>query len=98
MRRGPAPNCTCLAVQTKDVSVQNDDEQTVTRFYYVLQFFFFFFMESTENAICLICKEQIATAKEYDVKRHSLTKHREQYEKYQGGESKQRTKHLLRGL
>lgn len=61
-------------------------------------FFFFFFMESTENAICLICKEQIATVKEYDVKRHSLTKHREQYEKYQGGESKQRTKHLLRGL
>ncbi|XP_072124401.1 E3 SUMO-protein ligase NSE2 isoform X1 [Mobula birostris] len=42
----------------------------------------FFFCEVNSKPVCLICSQQVAVAKEYNIKRHYVTPHGEKYDKY----------------
>ncbi|KAL1139372.1 hypothetical protein AAG570_006356 [Ranatra chinensis] len=44
----------------------------------------FFFVESDRRALCLICNETIAVLKEYNIRRHYMSKHNAQYSKFTG--------------
>ena len=57
----------------------------------------YFFVEYRGNATCLICTENIAVYKEYNVKRHFSTKHAE-YAKYLGDEREKRVTELKKNL
>lgn len=46
----------------------------------------YFFVDHRGNPTCVICTEKVAVHKEYNLKRHYITRHAEEYEKYQGDE------------
>ena len=46
----------------------------------------YFFVEHRGTPTCLICTEKVAVHKEYNLKRHSSTRHAEEYAKYHGDE------------
>ena len=46
----------------------------------------YFFVDHRSNPTCLICTENGAVLKEYNLKRHHTTRHAEEYEKYQEDE------------
>lgn len=48
-----------------------------------------FFVEFYGNVICLICKQKIAVLKEYNLKCHYATKHKERNENNKGEDRKQ---------
>lgn len=49
----------------------------------------YFFVEFYGNVICLICKQKIAVLKEYNLKCHYATKHKERNENNKGEDRKQ---------
>ena len=44
----------------------------------------YFFIKSDEKALCVICNETVAVMKEYNLRRHHESKHREKYEQLKG--------------
>ena len=44
----------------------------------------YFFVQCKDKAICLICKEPVSVFKEYNVKRHYGTHHKDKYDSLQG--------------
>ena len=44
----------------------------------------YFCAVNNDKLICLICKETIAVFKEYNVRRHYDTKHKEKYSEFSG--------------
>ncbi|UYV77791.1 EPM2AIP1 [Cordylochernes scorpioides] len=58
----------------------------------------YFVIESSNQALCLICNESIAVLKEYNMKRHYETKHSQNYSKYTGIVRTEKFEALKRGL
>ncbi|XP_069819639.1 general transcription factor II-I repeat domain-containing protein 2A-like [Dendropsophus ebraccatus] len=58
----------------------------------------YFFVEHRSIPTCLICIEKVAVHKEYNLKRHYITRHAEEYEKYQGDERAKRVANLKTNL
>ena len=44
----------------------------------------YFFIQSKNQVLCLICRNSLAVCKEYNIKRHYDTNHKENYDKYTG--------------
>lgn len=54
----------------------------------------YFFTVSRDKPICLICKQELAVLKEYNVKRHFDTHHAEKYSEYTGKLREEKAKEL----
>ncbi|KAK0154547.1 General transcription factor II-I repeat domain-containing protein 2 [Merluccius polli] len=50
----------------------------------------YFFVEHRGTPTCLVCAEKVAVVKEYNIRRHYLTRHAEEYAKYRGDEREKR--------
>ena len=51
-----------------------------------------------EKAVCLICLQQIAVLKEYNLRHHNASLHANKYEKFQGLQRKEKLEELLQCL
>lgn len=58
----------------------------------------YFFVFSNNKPICLICSESIAALKEYNIKRHYISKHSEKYGKLTGEQRKDAINKLKNNL
>ncbi|XP_063748741.1 general transcription factor II-I repeat domain-containing protein 2B-like [Eleginops maclovinus] len=58
----------------------------------------YFFTEVDSNAVCLVCKQRVAVSKEYNIRRHYLTKHAAEFAKYTGEHCKVKLADLLTKL
>ena len=52
----------------------------------------YFFTQVNEKPVCLLCSESVFVMKEYNVRRHYLTKHSAEYDSFQGERRKKRFK------
>lgn len=44
----------------------------------------YFFVQCKEKAVCLICQEAMALFKEYNLRRHHESRHKDKYDNLQG--------------
>ncbi|KAK0136318.1 General transcription factor II-I repeat domain-containing protein 2 [Merluccius polli] len=82
-----------MAAEAKKRKVDKEDRRFQER--WKLQYFF---TESRNNCVCLICKQSVAVAKEFNVKRHYQTTHANAYDKFTGSDRAEKVKQLEAGL
>ena len=58
----------------------------------------YFFTKMNDKPVCLICLQQIAVLKEYNLRRHNASLHADKYEKFQGLQRKKKLDELLQCL
>ena len=58
----------------------------------------YFVRENKNKPICLICNETVAVMKEYNIKRHYVTKHASTYEKFEGQVRKDKFQNLKKSI
>ena len=50
----------------------------------------YFFTQINEKPVCLLCSESVSVMKEYNVRRHYVTKHSAKYYSFQGFSTQER--------
>ena len=58
----------------------------------------YFFIQIKDKPMCLLCSESVSVMKEYNVKRHYISKHSSLYESFQGQRRKQKVEKLMKEL
>ena len=58
----------------------------------------YFFTQIKEKPMCLLCSESVSVMKEYNVKRHYISKHSSVYDSFQGERRKQKVEKLMKEL
>ena len=58
----------------------------------------YFFIQIKEKPMCLLCSEPVSVMKEYNVKRHYISKHSSLYDSFQGQRRKQEVGKLIKEL
>ena len=58
----------------------------------------FLFTEVNTKAVCLVCNQQVAVLKEYNIRRHYETHHKGKYKHYKGQQRKDEINKLMAGL
>ena len=58
----------------------------------------YFFIQIKDKPMCLICSESVSVMKEYNLKRHYITKHSSLYESFQGQRRKEKMEQLMKEL
>lgn len=58
----------------------------------------YFVIEKDGKGLCLICNDNIAILKEYNMRRHYQTKHSQQYSQFEGKDRLQKLDKLKRNL
>lgn len=58
----------------------------------------YFFVQCKEMAVCLICQEAVSVFKEYNLRRHYETRHRDKYASLQGQMRADKVSKLKSGL
>ena len=58
----------------------------------------YFFIQIKDKPMCLLCSESVSVMKEYNVKRHYISKHSSLYESFQGQHRKQKVEKLMKEL
>ena len=58
----------------------------------------YFFIQIKAKPTCLLCSESVSVVKEYNVKRHYISKHSSLYDSFQGERRKQKVEKLIKEL
>ena len=58
----------------------------------------YFFIQIKEKPMCLLCSKSVFVMKEYNVKRHYISKHASLYDNFQGQRRKQKVEKLIKEL
>ena len=59
----------------------------------------YFFTQINEKPVCLLCSESVSVMKEYNVRRHYVTKHSAKYDSFQGERSrKEKVQNMIKNL
>ena len=58
----------------------------------------YFFVQCKEKAVCLICQETVAVFKEYNLRRHYESRHKDKYDSLQGQMRADKLSKLKSGL
>ena len=58
----------------------------------------YFFVQCKEKAVCLICQEAVAVFKEYNLRRHYESRHKDKYDSLQGQMREDKLAKLKSGL
>lgn len=58
----------------------------------------YFFIQFKDKPMCLLCSESLSVMKEFNLKRHYITKHSSLYESFQGQRRKEKVEKLMKGL
>ena len=48
--------------------------------------------------MCLLCSESVSVMKEYNVRRHYVTKHSDKYDSFQGERRKEKVQNMIKNL
>ena len=58
----------------------------------------YFFTQINEKPVCLLCSESVSVMKEYNVRRHYVTKHSAKYDSFQGKRRKEKVQNMIKNL
>ena len=58
----------------------------------------YFFTQINEKSVCLLCSESVSVMKEYNVRRHYVTKHSAEYDSFQGKRTKEKVQNMIKNL
>ena len=58
----------------------------------------YFFTQINEKPVCLLCSESVSVMKEYNVRRHYVTKHSAKYDSFQGERRKEKVQNMIKNL
>ena len=58
----------------------------------------YFFTQINETPVCLLFPESVSVMKEYNVRRHYVTKHSAKYDSFQGERRKEKVQNMIKNF